>query len=48
MSELGQRIKKVELAEERIKSVASNNNQSNNTTGGNFALKKSATLKGDL
>jgi hypothetical protein len=46
MSSLGQSIKRVEMAEERLKtqqSVVDTNNG-----GGSFNLKKSATLKGDL
>lgn len=43
MSDLGSRIKRVEMAEERLKTQ--NSTASNNA---NFALKKSSTLKGDL
>lgn len=44
MSDLGHTIKKVELAEERLKTHGSANDEKD----GGFALKKSGTLKGDL
>ena len=45
MSELGQTIKKVELAEERMKTASSLNEDN---ADNNYSLKKSGTLKGDL